>query len=65
LTASRERHANGLGWNRALSLLWHHGTVKKTGAVSTEHNATKTTTVQPILSMADQELPFDRYWSKN
>lgn len=20
---------------------------------------------QPILSMADQELPFDRYWSKN
>ena len=35
------------------------------GAVSTEHNATKTTTVQPILSMADQELPFDRYWSKN
>jgi hypothetical protein len=20
---------------------------------------------QPIVSMADQELPFDRYWSKN
>jgi hypothetical protein len=20
---------------------------------------------QPVLSMADQELPFDRYWSKN
>ena len=20
---------------------------------------------QPIVTMADQELPFDRYWSKN
>jgi hypothetical protein len=20
---------------------------------------------QPIVNMADQELPFDRYWSKN
>jgi hypothetical protein len=20
---------------------------------------------QPVVSMADQELPFDRYWSKN
>ncbi|UGY18829.1 hypothetical protein [Bradyrhizobium septentrionale] len=21
--------------------------------------------VQPLLTMAEQELPFDRYWSKN
>ena len=21
--------------------------------------------VQPVVSMAEQELPFDRYWSKN
>jgi len=20
---------------------------------------------QPVVSMAEQELPFDRYWSKN
>ncbi|GIQ76059.1 hypothetical protein [Bradyrhizobium sp. RD5-C2] len=23
------------------------------------------TVAQPLLSMAEQELPFDRYWSKN
>jgi len=34
------------------------------GAVSTEH-AFAATAAQPVLSMADQELPFDRYWSKN
>ena len=34
------------------------------GAVSTEHQAT-VRAAQPLLSMADQELPFDRYWSKN
>jgi hypothetical protein len=22
-------------------------------------------TQQPVVSMAEQELPFDRYWSKN
>ena len=35
------------------------------GAVSTERSVATTTTAQPVLSMADQELPFDRYWSKN
>jgi hypothetical protein len=35
------------------------------GAVSTEHSVATTATAQPVLSMADQELPFDRYWSKN
>ncbi|QPF84840.1 hypothetical protein IC762_00415 [Bradyrhizobium genosp. L] len=34
------------------------------GAVTTEQVASADT-VQPVLSMADQELPFDRYWSKN
>jgi hypothetical protein len=34
------------------------------GAVSTEH-AASSQAVQPLLTMADQELPFDRYWSKN
>ena len=34
------------------------------GAVTTEHVAIDRT-AQPVLSMADQELPFDRYWSKN
>jgi hypothetical protein len=34
------------------------------GAVSTEH-AASTQAVQPLLTMADQELPFDRYWSKD
>ncbi|WP_194471976.1 hypothetical protein [Bradyrhizobium sp. CCBAU 51753] len=33
-------------------------------AVSAEHGAS-VQAAQPILSMADQELPFDRYWSKN
>ena len=31
----------------------------KPGAVSAQ------TAAAPIVSMADQELPFDRYWSKN
>lgn len=35
------------------------------GAVSTEDAVTAQAAAQPILSMADQELPFDRYWSKN
>ncbi len=35
------------------------------GAVSTAHDSAAPTTAQPLLSMADQELPFDRYWSKN
>ena len=34
------------------------------GAVSTEH-AASIQADQPLLTMADQELPFDRYWSKN
>ena len=34
------------------------------GAVSTEHVASDSA-AQPVLSIADQELPFDRYWSKN
>ena len=36
----------------------------KPGAVSTE-DAVAAQAAAPILSMADQELPFDRYWSKN
>ncbi|MBR0898457.1 hypothetical protein JQ616_26150 [Bradyrhizobium tropiciagri] len=34
------------------------------GAVSAE-NGTSAKAAQPLLSMAEQELPFDRYWSKN
>jgi|GEM_PF-3355652 len=34
------------------------------GAVTTGHVASDST-AQPVVSMADQELPFDRYWSKN
>lgn len=34
------------------------------GAVTTEHVAS-VSPAQPVLSMADQELPFDRYWSKD
>ncbi len=34
------------------------------GAVSTEH-AAPAQAAQPLLTMAEQELPFDRYWSKN
>ncbi|WP_194457494.1 hypothetical protein [Bradyrhizobium sp. CCBAU 53421] len=26
---------------------------------------TSVVAAQPLLSMAEQELPFDRYWSKN
>jgi hypothetical protein len=37
----------------------------KPGAVSTEDAVTAQAAAAPILSMADQELPFDRYWSKN
>ena len=28
-------------------------------------NGASATAAQPLLSMAEQELPFDRYWSKN
>ena len=34
------------------------------GTVSTEQ-AASVRDEQPVLSLADQELPFDRYWSKN
>ncbi|MFB9269408.1 hypothetical protein ACFFWD_40930 [Bradyrhizobium erythrophlei] len=34
------------------------------GAVSTGHPASAQA-AQPLLTMAEQELPFDRYWSKN
>jgi hypothetical protein len=27
--------------------------------------AMSTASAQPVISMAEQELPFDRYWSKN
>jgi hypothetical protein len=37
----------------------------KPGAVSTQDAVTAQADAAPILSMADQELPFDRYWSKN
>jgi hypothetical protein len=33
-------------------------------AVSTGQTASAQP-VQPLLSIADQELPFDRYWSKD
>ncbi|WP_426438158.1 hypothetical protein [Bradyrhizobium genosp. P] len=33
-------------------------------AVSTEH-AVSAQAFQPLLTMSDQELPFDRYWSKD
>ena len=36
----------------------------KPGAVSTQE-ALMAQAAAPILSMADQELPFDRYWAKN
>jgi hypothetical protein len=32
-------------------------------AASTERGAIQA--AQPLLTMAEQELPFDRYWSKN
>jgi hypothetical protein len=35
------------------------------GAVSTEDAVMAQAAAQPVVSMADQELPFDRYWSKN
>jgi hypothetical protein len=35
------------------------------GAVSTEDAVAAQAAAAPLLSMADQELPFDRYWSKN
>jgi len=28
-------------------------------------NGASAAAAQPMLSMAEQELPFDRYWSKN
>lgn len=34
------------------------------GAGSTRH-AASAQAMQPLLTMAEQELPFDRYWSKN
>ncbi|QIG96109.1 hypothetical protein [Bradyrhizobium sp. 6(2017)] len=34
------------------------------GAVPAGH-AASAQKVQPLLTMAEQELPFDRYWSKN
>ena len=37
----------------------------KPGAVSTQDAFMAQAAAAPILSMADQELPFDRYWSKN
>ena len=37
----------------------------KPGAVSTEDAVSAQAAAAPILGMADQELPFDRYWSKN
>ncbi|MBR0932288.1 hypothetical protein [Bradyrhizobium jicamae] len=33
-------------------------------AVSTDHQSSALP-AQPLLTIADQELPFDRYWSKN
>jgi len=35
------------------------------GAVSTEDAFTTQAAVQPLPTMAEQELPFDRSWSKN
>jgi len=35
------------------------------GTVSTEDAFTAQAAVQPLLTMAEQELPFDRYRSKN
>ena len=35
------------------------------GSVSTEGGVMAQAATQPVVSMADQELPFDRYWSKN
>ena len=34
------------------------------GAAPAAHG-TSAAAAQPLLSMAEQELPFDRYWSKN
>ncbi|WP_159450485.1 hypothetical protein [Bradyrhizobium mercantei] len=34
------------------------------GATPAAHG-TSATAAQPLPSMAEQELPFDRYWSKN
>jgi hypothetical protein len=37
----------------------------KPGTVSAEDPFTAQAAAAPILGIADQELPFDRYWSKN